>query len=148
MQLETKAFGSIEIDETKAVKMTESMPGFDGLKSFVVLDPDPENPFKWFQSVDDPDICFLVTDPRKFFPDYQVKIQLAALPDLELAEEGDAVIAVIVNLGGDPSKMTANLRAPIIFNLAKNLCRQVILDNADYKVRTPLFPAGLGEDKG
>lgn len=148
MQLETKAFGTIEIDETKAVRMTESMPGFDGLKGFVVLDPDPENPFKWFQSIDNPEVCFLVTDPRKFFADYQVKIQLAALPDLELASEADAVIAVIVNLGGDPSKMTANLRAPIIFNLSKNLCRQVILDNADYKVRTPLFPGAQGQQSG
>jgi len=140
MKLTTRAFGEIEIDEQKAIRMTEPMPGFAHLKRFAVLDPDPENPFKWFQSLEDSDVCFLVCDPKTFFPDYRVKLHAASLPDLEIDDEGDTVVAVIVNLGGDPSNMTANLRAPLLFNLKKNLCRQVILDNVDHKVRTPLFP--------
>jgi flagellar assembly factor FliW len=140
MKLQTRAFGEIEIDEAKTVRMTEPMPGFPMLKRFAVLDPDPENPFKWFQAVDDPDVCFLISDPKTFFPDYRVKIHVANLPDLEIEQETDTIVAVIVNLGGDPSHMTANLRAPLVFNLRKNLCRQIILDNVEYKVRMPLFP--------
>lgn len=140
MQLQTRAFGVIEIDEEKAVQLTEPMPGFAGLKRFAVLDPDPDNPFKWFQSLDDSDVCFLIADPQIFFPDYSIEVSAAALPDLQLQSEGDALVAVIINLGGDPSEMTANLRAPLIFNLRMSLCRQVILDDVSYKVRTPLFP--------
>jgi flagellar assembly factor FliW len=139
MELQTRAFGQIEIDETRAVLMTEPMPGFPSLRRFVVLDPDPENPFKWFQSVDDADTCFLIADPKTFFPDYRVTMPISALPDLDIGEEADTVVAVIVNLGKDMSQMTANLRAPLIFNLRKNLCRQVILESVDYRVRTPLF---------
>lgn len=142
MQLETKAFGSIEIDEEKAVLLTDSMPGFPGLKRFAVLDPDPDNPFKWFQSLEDSEVCFLIIDPATFFPDYSVAVKAGAMGDLELDNEKDAVVAVIVNLGADPSQMTANLRAPLVFNLRKNLCRQVILEDVNFKVRTPLFSAG------
>lgn len=141
MQLETRAFGAIEIDEDMAISLTEPMPGFPTLKRFAVLDPDPDNPFKWFQSLDDADVCFLISDPKTFFPDYTVRVEISTLPDLMLQEDSDAVVAVIVNLGAEPSQMTANLKAPLIFNLRGNLCRQVILDDMNYKVRTPLFPS-------
>lgn len=142
MQLETRAFGPIEIDEEKAVLLTDPMPGFPGLKRFAVLDPDPDNPFKWFQSLEDSEVCFLIADPATFFPDYFVAVKGGAMEDLELESENDAVVAVIVNLGADPSQMTANLRAPLVFNLRKSLCRQVILEDVNYKVRTPLFSPG------
>lgn len=141
MELETRAFGRIEIDESKALTLTESMPGFPDLKKFVVLDPDPENPFKWFQSIEEPDACFLISEPKLFFPDYEVKVHVSSLPDLEIEADTDTLVAVIINMGGEPSNMTANLRAPIVFNMKKNLCRQVILDDARYQVRTPLFQA-------
>jgi flagellar assembly factor FliW len=148
MQLKTRAFGVIEIDEEKAVELTEPMPGFSGLRKFAVLDPDPDNPFKWFQSLDDSDVCFLIADPQMFFPDYSIELSSSALPDLDLQNEGEALVAVIINLGGDPSQMTANLRAPLIFNFRRNLCRQVILDDVSYKVRTPLFPNGADAEAG
>ena len=145
MQLETRAFGVIEIDEEKAVRMTEPLPGFHDLNKFAVLDPDPDNPFKWFQYLEKNDVCFLIADPAIFFPDYSIKIKATSLLDLELEDEGDAVVAVIINLGTEPSQMTANLRAPLIFNMKKNLCRQVILEDVNYKVRTHLFPGANGE---
>lgn len=139
MQLETRAFGTVEIDEEKAVRLTEAMPGFPGLARFAVLDPDPDNPFKWFQSLEDTEVCFLIADPKIFFPDYSITISSSALPDLELSDPTEVVVAVIVNLGREPSQMTANLRAPLIFNIKRSLGRQVILDDANYKVRMPLF---------
>lgn len=149
MQLNTRAFGVIEIDEEKAITLTEPMPGFSGLLKFAVLDPDPDNPFKWFQSLDDSDVCFLIADPQMFFPEYSIEVSVSALPDLDLTAAGDALVAVIINLGQEPTQMTANLRAPLIFNLRKNLCRQVILEDASYRVRTPLFPNGSdAEGKG
>ena len=141
MQLETKAFGVIEIDEEKSVALTEAMPGFPDLRRFVVLDPDPDNPFKWFQSLDDTQICFLVADPKTFFPDYSITLSASQLPDLMLEGESDVLVAVVINLGRGPSEMTANLKAPLIFNLRKSLCRQVILEDVSFKVRAPLFPA-------
>jgi len=41
----------------------------------------------------------------------------------------------------DPGGATANLAAPLVFNRSKGLGRQVILDGAGYRTRTPLFSA-------
>ena len=138
MEIRTRTFGPIEIDEQRVVRLTEPMPGFPQLKRFAVLDPDPEGPFKWFQSVDSEGVCFLLADPRSFFPDYRVELPSSRLSDLEL-EGDDAGVAVILTVHGDPSTATANLLAPLVFNIRKGLGRQVILEGSGHPVRARVF---------
>ncbi|MBE0618649.1 MAG: flagellar assembly protein FliW [Proteobacteria bacterium] len=140
MQIQTRAFGPIDIDQDQVLTLTEPMVGFPGHERFAVLDPDPEAPFKWFQAVDRADLCFLIADPRYFFPDYRVELKAAALADLQIAEDTQAAVAVVLNVPGDPTQATANLLAPVVFNTERKLARQVILDGTQYGVRTPLFP--------
>ncbi|MEW6489393.1 MAG: flagellar assembly protein FliW [Thermodesulfobacteriota bacterium] len=140
MQIQTRAFGPIDIDEQQVLTLTEPMVGFPGHHRFAVLDPDPEAPFKWFQAVDREDLCFLIADPRHFFPDYRVELKAAALADLQLTEGSEAAVAVVLNVPGDPAQATANLLAPVIFNAGRKLARQMILDGSGHGVRTPLFP--------
>ncbi|MBI5445534.1 MAG: flagellar assembly protein FliW [Deltaproteobacteria bacterium] len=142
MQIDSVVFGKIEIDETRVVRLTEPMPGFPKLSSFVVLDPDPESPFKWFQSLEQSNICFLIADPRSFFPEYTVELPASRLPDLELAEGGEAAVAVVLTVPQDPSKTTANLLAPLVFNGSKGIARQVILEGSGYSVRAPIAGPG------
>jgi flagellar assembly factor FliW len=140
VRIDTRAFGSIEIDDQQVLTLTEPMPGFPAHRRFAVLDPDAESPFKWFQSVDRPELCFLIADPRHFFPDYALQLKAAALRDLEIIEGGEAAVAVVLNVPDDATQATANLLAPIVINAARKLARQVILDGSDFGVRTPLFP--------
>ncbi len=140
MQIQTRAFGPIEIDEEQVLTLTEPMVGFPGHARFAVLDPDPETPFKWFQAVDRADLCFLIADPRYFFPEYRVELKAAALGDLAITEGTQAAVAVVLNVPGEPTQATANLLAPIVFNAGRKLARQVILEGTEYGVRTPLFP--------
>ena len=140
MRIETRAFGPIEIDEQQILNLTEPMPGFPGHRRFAILDPDPESPFKWLQSVEREELCFLIADPRQFFPEYTVEVQSAALRDLEIAEGTAAAVAVVLNVPEDPTQATANLLAPIVINATRKLARQVILEGADFGVRTRLFP--------
>lgn len=139
MQIQSRVFGAIDVDDAQVVNLTEPMPGFPALKRFVLLDPDPGSPFKWFQSLDDGNVCFLIADPREFFPDYRVEISGTRLSDLNLAEEQDAVVAVVLTAGEDLRRTTANLLAPLIFNAEKGLARQVILDGSGHPVRARLF---------
>lgn len=139
MQIKSRVFGSIDIDEARVVSLTEPMPGFASLKRFAVLDPEPESPFKWFQSLDDGNICFLIADPAEFFPDYHVELPTARFADLALERVEDAVVAVVLTAGEDLRKTTANLLAPLIFNSGKGVARQVILEGSGYPVRARLF---------
>jgi flagellar assembly factor FliW len=142
VQIDSVVFGQVEIDEERVVRLTEPMPGFPKLTRFVVLDPEPESPFKWFQSVEQKSVCFLITDPRSFFPDYRVEVPAARLPDLELSDAAEAAVAVVLTVPQDLTKTTANLLAPLVFNAPKGLARQVILDASGYSVRAPIVEPG------
>lgn len=139
MQIETLAYGTIQIDETQVVTMIEPVVGFPGLSRYVILHPDPEWPFQWLQSVERKDVCFLIADPRQFFPDYRPEFKARDLTDLQLSTGGDAAVGVILTVPGDPARATANLLAPVVFNPAKKLARQVILEGSNYPVRAPLL---------
>lgn len=139
MQIETKVFGSVEVDETQIIELITPMPGLSDYSRFLVLDPDPSNPLKWFQSVEERDLCFVIADPKYFFPDHSIAPSSSRLSDLKIDEEEDMAVAVVVTLTEDPSKATANLLAPLVFNTKKKLARQVILEGSGYPVRARLF---------
>jgi flagellar assembly factor FliW len=139
VQIETRAFGSVVIDDAQIVVLTRPMPGFAPYRRFAVLEPDPECPIKWFQSVEREDLCFLLMDPQAFFPDYRLALGAADLSDLDIGSEGEAAVGVVLTIPGDFHLATANLLAPIVFNTDRKLARQVILEGSGYPIRAPLF---------
>ncbi len=49
-------------------------------------------------------------------------------------------MAIVAVAGGDPLKMTANLKAPLLVNPDRRIGRQVILGSQTYSIREPLPP--------
>ncbi len=141
MQIHTHAFGTIDIDEAQIICLTEPMAGFPDHIRFAVLDPDPEVPFKWFQSVDSIEVCFLISDPAPFFPEYRVELSKRQLQDLQITEETDTAVAVVLRVPEEMTEATANLLAPFVFNTQAKLARQIILEGSGHPVRAPLLAA-------
>ena len=54
---------------------------------------------------------------------------------LKLQSPDDAVISVIVTIPSDPKKMSANLKAPLVFNLKNRTGKQVIVKDAQYQTK-------------
>lgn len=140
MEIETRALGRVRIREDQLVRLTRPMPGFGGCERFAVLDADPEAPFRWFQSVERPDLCFLMADPSRLFPDYRPEFAPSVLAELQWEGAGAPEVAAVLTIPADPSGATANLAAPLVLNRTKGLARQVILEGAGYPTRAPLFP--------
>ena len=64
MQLNTKHFGVIEIDEKEILYFPLGIPGFENVKKYTLLGmQEEEGTFFWLQGVDDPELAFVVTDP-------------------------------------------------------------------------------------
>lgn len=139
MEIQTRAFGPLEIDQTQVISFTEPMPGFPGLTRFVVLRPDPESPFSYLQSTQKAELCLLVADPTQFFPNYRVEVRSKRLADLDIGPDSQTAVAVVVRVPEDPSEATANLLAPIVINTDRKLARQVILEGSGYGVREFVF---------
>ncbi len=135
LKVKTTRFGEIEVPESDVIQLPLGLIGFPELKKYVLLDHDKESPFKWFQSLEDGAIAFVLIDPLLFKPDYVAEVTDGELGELEVAAEEDLVISVIVTVPSNPQNMTANLKAPLIFNLKNRRGKQVILNTSQYNTR-------------
>lgn len=136
MLLNTKHFGQIEIDEKGIIDFPEGLPGFEDVKKFVLLSNTGDNyMFQWLQSVDKPDLAFVVIDPKYIREDYEVEVPDEEVEELKLDEDSDTTILSIVVVPEDISQMTANLKAPIIINNTNKKGKQVVLDCKDYNIK-------------
>lgn len=133
MKIDTRQFGQIEIDEEKIVNMPIGIPGFREKKKYVFLQKEETIPFLVFQSLEDPNLSFVVLDPTKIIPDYiieQKDLESMVSWDFEKDEVSCFVIVTIPN--GNPEKMTANLLAPLVINNRRKEGLQLVLQNSSY----------------
>ena len=130
-------FGEIEYDTTATLHFPDGMIGFEGLRHFIVMPNIKEGPLFWIQSVEDPDVAFVLTDPTNFFLDYKVLAESRERTKLGIDEDAETYALSVVTVQQDKS-VTLNLQAPILFSPATNQAIQVILEKGDYQTRTPL----------
>lgn len=138
MKIRTKAFGTIDIDESRIMRFVGPMLGMENAVHYALLDPNPESPVKVLQLTEDPDRSFLVADPSAFFPQYKVSLPAEELAELQLDDPGKAVVLVTLTVREDAPKVTVNLRGPIVINPERFLAKQVVLKDTEYRVDEPL----------
>jgi flagellar assembly factor FliW len=142
MKYSSSRFGVLEIDEQRVLTFPSGVLGFPESRRYVMLDHDTEAPFKWLQSLDEPELAFVIMDPDLFLgEDYRVDVTEDALAEIQ-GKSGEALsIAVILTIpSDDPGRITANLRGPLLMNPRTKLCKQLVLPD-DYPTRHPLFPS-------
>ena len=133
-------FGKIEIDKSLVFEFSAPIIGYDKHKFFALIDNKPDSPFKWLQSVEDPELAFPVTLPSYFNIDYTFTIEDADADLLEIKQAEDIMAINIVSIPQDcPQNATVNLLAPIVINTNTNSAMQIILKNTNYQVKYPLF---------
>jgi flagellar assembly factor FliW len=135
IKVTTTRFGDIDVNESDVIELPAGLIGFPDLKKYILLDHDKESPFKWLQSLDDGAIAFVLINPLLFKPEYTVEVTEAEVADLSIQQEEDAVISVIVTMPSNPQNMTANLKAPLVFNLKNRKGKQIILNQGEYTTR-------------
>ena len=146
MEIKTTRFGQVEIDENLIISLPDGILGFEDCKRYIILDHfDKESPFKWFQSIEDPSLAFVVTDPLVFVPEYKAKISKEEIISIKLTDEIKALTIVIVNIKRDHSEITINLQGPVVINPEKRLAKQVVLKESEYSVRHVIFSKGQKE---
>jgi len=139
MKIDTLRFGEIDVSEDQFFTFPMGILGFAQLKRFLIIDRGDGHPFKWLQSVDEPSTAFVLGDPLSFSPGYLAEIKRADLSALEPIEERELVLSVIMTITPDPQDISANLCAPLIFNLANRRGMQYVLNDKRYPVKHLLF---------
>ncbi len=131
-------FGEVEYDPDNLLHFPAGLIGLPKLHHFIVMPNKKEGPLFWIQSIDDPDIAFVMTDPTNFFLDYQLAPEESERKNLKIAEDDEVFILSVVTVPPD-QKLTLNLAAPILYAPKTNRAMQVILENSPYSSKTP-FP--------
>jgi flagellar assembly factor FliW len=140
VEIKTTRFGDVKIDENLIITLPEGILGFEDIKRYIILDHfDKESPFKWLQSIEDPSLAFVITDPLMFVPEYKARISKEEIKAIDISGESKAIIVVIVNIKRDHSEITVNLQGPIVINAEKKLAKQVVIKESDYSVRHIIF---------
>lgn len=142
MNLETSRFGALEVDEGQVFNLRRGLIGFPQARRFVVIRPKPSSALVWFQSVDRPDLAFVMANPFLFTEDYRLEPGQGVLKALEAESEADLEVYVLVTIpAGRPSEMTANLIGPIVLNPKTQKGEQLVVENSPYLVKQPLLHA-------
>ena len=141
MKIETTRFGTVEVPEEKIISMQHGLLGFQDKKRFCIFQHKEGSPFFWYQSLDDPALAFVVTNPWLFEPDYHLDTG-PAIDAMGWDGEPDKLpleCYVIVTIPrGMPGRMTANLIGPIVLNTERREAVQIVLLNDAYSHKYPL----------
>jgi flagellar assembly factor FliW len=140
IKIDTTRFGEVEILKEKIYAFPDGIPGFPSCNEFCILDNNKNTLFKWLQSVDRPELAFVLFDPFLLKKDYDVFINDEALKTLQVQKKEEIIVTVILTIPkGKPQEMTANLKAPLIFNIVKKIGKQIILNDSDYPLEYPVY---------
>jgi flagellar assembly factor FliW len=137
LEISTSRFGVLSVDEQRLMTFPRGLLGFPNHQRFALVQTGEGNYFFWLQSVDDPNLAFVVTDPTTFFKDYEVPMRDETLGDLEFSDLKFAQVFVICNKIGD--WLTGNLLGPIIVNSENRNAQQVVLTEKKWTTRQPLL---------
>ena len=143
----TSRFGEIEVDEKKIVHFKNGIPAFEDEHEFVILPYEDESPYYFMQSVNSPDLAFLLTIPFLFFNNYTFEIDESTVKELDIKNQ-DAVFfySMITIPNGSIHYMTANLVAPIVLNADNMQAKQVVLEKSNYTTKHRLFPESAAKE--
>lgn len=150
MTVQTKWFGEIEIGDEKVITFDKGIIGFEDYKKYtIVYDSDKDDAaIMWLQSLDDVTLAIPIMKPEYVKPDYDPIVEDELINSLgENIREAEIVVFTALTVPSDLTKMTCNLKAPIIINADSMKGIQLIADNSDYMVRFPIYDI-LNEKKG
>ena len=135
MNLTTQRFGDVTIPENKIITMPKPVLGFEQLKRYCIIERDDTEPFLWFQSVDDPNVAFMIINPVVVCPDYRIEVNPRELDELKIKDVREVETYAIVTIPDRPTDISVNLQGPILINTRTRLAKQLVLVNSCYRVK-------------
>jgi len=135
MDIQTTRFDTVAIEADDILHFPAGLAGLEDCRHWVLLADALNDALGWLQCTARPEIALAVVTPRRFVPDYQVRVARVELTPLAIQQVQDAKVLVIV--GKNERSITLNLKAPLIINLDRRLGRQIVANN-DYPVQFEL----------
>lgn len=141
MKVTTKVFGEITIDDDKIITFPQGIVGFPELTQFALLHDSEKgtDTIHWLQSIQEPAFAMPVMDPLLVSPEYNPEVDDELLKQLGNLTPEEMLVLVTVTVPKDLTKMSVNLKGPIVINAAEKKAIQVIVDGDEYQVKFPIY---------
>ncbi len=143
MHINSRLFGEIDVDDNKIITFESGIIGFDECRHFTLLydsEKGNQRSIMWLQSVERPELAFPVADPMSISREYNPIVEDEWLEPIgEIKNEEDIYVLVILTVPSDLTRMTANLKAPVIINTGTMKGCQLIVNNEEYQVRYNVY---------
>lgn len=130
----SEVLGPIPVAPDQVVTFIDGLYGFPGAQRFALL-PTPRDGVLWLQSLEFSALVFLLVDPFQVFPHYHIELSESDKARLGTDAE-DILILAIVTMPPEPSlPCTANLHAPLMFNVRAGQGYQSIRPDDTFGIR-------------
>lgn len=140
MEVTTRIFGTIDIEEEKLIHFVNGIVGFPQLTTFALIhDNEKEGGIQWLQSMQEPQFAIPVMNPLDILDDYNPQVEDELLKPIGGLDPENMLVLVTVAVPSDLTKMSVNLRGPIVINAANLKACQVITEGEDYQVKFPIY---------
>ena len=141
MQITTKVFGEITVDDDKLIYFPKGIIGFPDLKDFALIHDEEKgsDSIHWLQSIQEPAFAMPVMDPLLVCPDYNPEADDELLNNLGEIKPDDLLVLVTVTVPSDLTQMSVNLKGPIVITAGERKAIQVIAEGDTYQVKFPIY---------
>ncbi|MCC7144897.1 MAG: flagellar assembly protein FliW [Phycisphaeraceae bacterium] len=137
MLINTSRFGQLDIDPSRLLTFPKGLLGFSSFKRYALLETGADSYFWWLQSIEEPTLAFVVTDPSLFVSSYRVPIRPEQLREMGMESISQAQVLVIVNKRDQ--MLTGNLQGPLVINCLTRCGEQLVLSDRRFTTRVPLI---------
>lgn len=141
MRINTKVFGEIEIADDKIIHFPSGIIGFPELTDFALVHDEEKGigSIHWMQSVQEPAFAMPVMDPLLVRPDYNPEVDDELLKPIGKLKQDEILVMVTVTIPSELTRMSVNLKGPIVINAAEKKACQVIVEGEGYEVKFPIY---------
>lgn len=142
MKIHTTRFAAIEIEPDDILFFRNGLLGFEDCRHWVLLADADNSSVAWLQSMQHADIALPVVSPRRFVPEYQVRLEPSDVDVLQLTSVEQAYVLGIVSRSDET--LTLNMRAPLVINLDRRIgCQVVTVDAQPMQYELATLPISL-----
>jgi flagellar assembly factor FliW len=135
--IESQLLGQLTVADDQRVTFPAGLYGFPEARDFVLL-PTPRSGLFWLQSVQHSPLTFLLVDPFQVFASYHVDLTDNEVARLGSKSKDDLLVLSIVTLPRENDQAwTANLHAPLLFNVCDKVGFQSIRSDDAFGVCEP-----------
>ena len=141
MTIVTKVFGEVTIDDDKIIQFPSGIIGFPDLTDFALIHDEEKGSgsIHWLQSMQEPAFAMPVMDPLLVVPDYNPEVDDELLKKIGEINPEELLVLVTVTVPSDITKMTVNLKGPIVINAAEKKACQIIVEGDGHAVKYPIY---------